>query len=161
MLHHTWSTSNLFTSFLFCLQKSSNKNPLTTKAEATKAYQLFGSEIQKICQPRLQMHCASLHIAEFTHTTHLLNCVYNKEECLKNYHPPKSLLQKDDHMDKQSGKWKMILFYFCKITQQGQRTLANIRSFIRTTQQKKVKEVTPWYLQNNQTKKSKYPSHSS
>jgi hypothetical protein len=63
---------------------SSNKNPLTTKAEATKAYQLFGSEIQKICQPRLQMHCTSLHIAESTHTTHLLNCVYNEEECLKN-----------------------------------------------------------------------------
>jgi hypothetical protein len=33
--------------------------------------------------------------------------------------------------------------YFGKVTQQGQGTLANIWSFISTTQQKKVKKVTP------------------
>jgi hypothetical protein len=32
---------------------------------------------------------------------------------------------------------------FGKVTQQGQGTLANIWSFISTTQQKKVKKVTP------------------
>jgi hypothetical protein len=33
--------------------------------------------------------------------------------------------------------------YFGKVSQQGQGTLANIWSFISTTQQKKVKKVTP------------------